>query len=122
MVMMGRVPRLLRTNILAIAKLKPVQVINRINLRIIPLGRATLRSTVDNAQGERRAAHGSSNILLAGGQNGHRNQTSLWAFALRVRTHKGDSIIEGFVIHGFRQETCNESRLFLAYEGSVRTA
>jgi hypothetical protein len=40
----------------------------------------------------------------------------------RVRTHKGDSIIEGFVIHGFRQETCNESRLFLAYEGSVRTA
>src|SRR5215213_7451120 len=36
---------------------------------------------------------------------------------LRVRTYKGDSIIERFVIHGLGQETWNESRLFLADEG-----
>ena len=41
---------------------------------------------------------------------------------LRVRTYKGDSIIERFVIHGLGQETWNESRLFLADEGSVRAA
>ena len=59
--------------------------------------------------------------VLASAEAG-RSQTIGNAASPRVRTHKGDSIIEGFVIHGFRQETCNESRLFLAYEGSVRTA
>ena len=40
----------------------------------------------------------------------------------RLRTHKKDSIVSRFVIHGLRQETHNESRLLLANEGSVCAA
>jgi len=41
---------------------------------------------------------------------------------VRVRTHKGDSIGGGFVIHGLRRETADESQLFLADRGTVHAA
>ena len=40
----------------------------------------------------------------------------------RVRTHKGDSVGSGFVIHGLQREITDESPLFLVDRGSVCSA
>ncbi len=47
----------------------------------------------------------------------------LWAgyskIPTRLRTHKMDSPSNGFVIQGFRKETIDGSRLFLAQRGAI---
>ena len=40
----------------------------------------------------------------------------------RLRTHKKDSVAGGFVIHGLRRETGDDSRLFLAERHTVCAA
>ncbi len=51
---------------------------------------------------------------------GENEATARFLFALtRLRTHKMDSLWSGFVIQGFRKETNDGSRLFLAQRGAI---